>query len=64
MSVLTYTRGGLEDVPGEHPERLLVAAVAGEFAALAVEDHGVDAVQASIRFRPSLISRCRSRSRR
>ena len=44
MRVLTYTRGGLEDVQGEHPERLLVAAVAGEFAAFAVEDHGVDAV--------------------
>jgi hypothetical protein len=34
----------LEDVEGEHPELLLIAAVAGEFAALAVEDHGVDAV--------------------
>ena len=44
MSVLTYTRGGLEDVQGEHPELLLVAAFAGEFAAFAVEDHGVDAV--------------------
>jgi len=37
-------QGGLEDVEGEHPELLLIAAVAGEFAALAVEDHGVDAV--------------------
>jgi hypothetical protein len=37
-------QSGLEDVQGEHPELLLVAAVAGEFAALAVEDHGVDAV--------------------
>jgi hypothetical protein len=34
----------LQDVQGEHPELLLVAAVGGELAALAVEDHGVDAV--------------------
>jgi hypothetical protein len=31
-------QGSLEDVQGEHPELLLVAAVAGDFAAFAVED--------------------------
>ena len=37
---------GLEDVQGEHPELLLVAAVGRELAALAEEDDVVDAVPA------------------
>jgi hypothetical protein len=44
ISVVDVDQGGLEDVQGEHPELLLVAAVGRELAAFAVEDHAVDAV--------------------
>ena len=37
-------QGGLQDAQAEHDEFLLVPVVAGDVPAVAVSDHGVDAV--------------------